>query len=673
MKAPSFLLLFVSLLTGFSQSEGSYDIDCESRVSVENCEIGFDFGKARKLRFSSYDKDKLLMQFWRDSLIYLEYDILNGEQRNFSAKKDRDQFAYPAERAQVLFDKTDSIIWYGNHAQLKCYNLKIDSVNSYPIGSVHHIAKYRDKLYFFAASGVYIKKVSDQSPQIVASLQIPYFKSARKLDKETVILNEKLTYDLKTDTWREGIHLYSKQFKDKFFRYKARDGIAVFTEEDNHYCSTAKGVDTLNFGKRVHLQNIRIVNPFVYYLGKGEIQRYDIRNQSIRVFRFYIPKDGRGVLSYRFDRDIVWMHRAGQLHFLDQTTGLNYEVPLDNREEFRDFEYDHCNVYLFYDSYLRIEERETFLNSIPVFDKSEHFSELKRFQSIVASNDFMNQRNVDEAIKGLQIIQERYADSEHPDIIRILEDLKIRAFAGLQFESEDDFIDCIKNVRIIPEKRLDCLFQLMRRKARDGLPEYVVKLADENSDLLGTLDSRTEFSTRVLFRIPDQRSAIEVYRKHLTKIDSISQLIAPADKIAYEKALALKDVCMTSFFEGEGGYNFDLFINTVRNCRKQFPNSLYGEKAEIELIRTEYCDMCGSQYENAIEDLFGFLRKYPNSENRNEALYNAMTWLDPTVKTIFLNESLLDEYFKYVDEFFKGNSQSYLLDKIEHYKEKLGR
>ncbi|MFT4666044.1 MAG: hypothetical protein ACI8YQ_003070 [Polaribacter sp.] len=602
-------------------------IGCNQQSNKENCHlkatenklrIEFNNGDARNIMFSPFEKDKVFIGLRNSKNSMIEFDLTTKDTQEL---KHSDWKKIYSNKTPIYQDNRDSTVWVGGpNRKLLKYNQKLEKAEYLRVKYVTRIVPYESKIYFVAFRGLYVKGRDSDELQKVNGIPLEVIQSSLLLDEKTLILDSKITYDLKTDTWKEGIHLYNKKHKGEFYSIKAKNGTGIYQESGKLFYSTASDVKELKINNRLGTGTIEIDYPYIYGKGKKYIDRYNIQTEDLVSFEYRLPKVNNYRPNFRYDDDIIWIFRPGQLYFINTITKESYNFPVHESEQFKSMIYDDCHIYLLYEKRLEVMRKTEFVENCPTFNIVNYLNEFREYKNFIDSIEIRKEENENNVLQKLKSIKERYVDSTHPEILKQIESLNSTAFQRVKYETITDFEKCYKNERLPKEQRIRCFQTVIRKEVLQS--NYVKVLKHEE-------DFKSLFEINELESMSYFQSNIDSIRNYLSYHDSIGIANVSADSLDYYMAKALKKICNTSFFchEGCGGCDYSLVINSLRKFNVEYPNSLLIDNSELALIEYKYMYEEDSEPQELIKDFELFKNKFPGSDVLKEADFRILSQL----------------------------------------------
>lgn len=588
-------------------------LSCETKTTETNChisnlispyEINFEGKKAVIFSFSPFEENKVFIAFQAPDPSLVEYDLL--DKSFIPLDKKNYKFRIP-RNAPVYLDKKDTSIWIGGNHDLKKISTVTDLVTTLPIKQVTRIIPFDSKMYFVSKKGFY---KWDKKTQSHKKIKLPFkrISYAQLLDEKTLIFENKLTYNLETDSSSNGVQVYNQTSKENPRNFKIGNGIAAFPYGKNKVTLVFPNETRLvGLGNKPKSLNFQL--PFIWKNSKHGIMRYDIEKNKLDTFRFTLPfaSDRKVKFSFINQKTKTWIFKQGQLFLLDILTGKKYNYEFENDEKFISMKVDDCNVYLFFENKLIVKNQEEFIQQCQSYDDEKYLDQLTEFRNFRNASKISKDTSEVEVLKKLGIIKSKYSKVNHPEIQNELKLLNIGAFRSVKYETVAQLESCIRNKQIPLENRKRCYQNLISKEVRASHFENAVRLEKE---FFSTVDNEI-FSEGYKYY-----TGLGNIKKHLAVIDSLDQLNLAKDTLAYQKAMSLNSVCRTTYFchEGCGGCDFGLVTNALNDFVKNFPNSKLRDNAEYDLLEYDYMYEEDIVIENLYTDFEKFIEKNPNSD-----------------------------------------------------------
>ena len=261
---------------------------CHLTTADNKLSINFTEGDAQRVVLSPFEKNKVVVEFWNSDHPSVEFDLIT---KDTQLLKLRDWKKIYSRSSSVYRDTKDSIVWVGGvNIELLKYDQKRKKATLLPIKYVHKIIPYQSKIYFVAHSGLYVKNSASEEIKKVPNLPLMSIQDIELLGKTTLILDAKITYDLATDTWKEGIHLHQEHAKGNYWSFKTKDGVAIFLKDEQLYYSTAADIKVLPLSKQLGVNALHIDYPYISGRGQHGMDRYNIQTGELVTFDYRLPK-----------------------------------------------------------------------------------------------------------------------------------------------------------------------------------------------------------------------------------------------------------------------------------------------------------------------------------------------------------------------------------------------
>ena len=602
----------------------SVTISCAQKTNKENCHlkttenrltIEFAEGNAQSIQFSPFEKNKIFVKFQNSNHSMIEFDLVTRDTQIL--RHNHWNKIYP-KSTSFFHDKKDSLVWVGlpNRALLR-YDQKKKKAKYFSLKYVKRTVSYGLKTYFVAHSGLYVKESVSEEIKKVDGIPLKYIQRVQLLDEKTLILDSKITYDLETETWKEGIQLYNRNHTGKFYSFMAKDGIGIFSENGKLFYSSPLGIKELRIKNRLSVGNIKIDYPYIYGKRKDSIDRYDVQTEALVSFEYRLPKVNNYSPNFRYDDGFIWIYRPGQLYFINTATKESYNFPIQEKERFKSIIYDDCHVYLLYEKRLVVMKKSEFIEDCPIFSITDYLTEFQNYEKFVDSTGIRKEQSEYEALLKLKSIKERYANSTHPEILEHIGYLNTNAFQSVKYETLADCQGCYENEDLPKEQRINCYKNLINREVFRSNFIQVLKSKE---------DFNRVFESSELEELAYFQSNIDSIGAYISFYDRIGQTDISVDSMAYHRAIALNKICNTSFFchEGCGGCDYGLVIKALKKFNSEYPDSPLRDNSEFALIgyRYAYDEGFGAQ---ELLDFEMFKNKFPDSDLLKEADFRILS------------------------------------------------
>lgn len=603
------ILIILTSLIGCSKSNKSSN--CNIDCNEPNYSIYFNEGEAQNLTFSPIEKNKILVDFFNSSSRKIEFDLCSNHKEKIQPTHWKNSYS---NKIPTYIDSIDSLVWIGGaNRNLICYDQKLKKTRVLPIKYVNQIIPFESKLFFVSFHGLYVKTSTTSDIIKLKNIPIELIQRSSQLNRNTLLLDSKITFDLKTNTWKEGIHLFDTQLNGKFYTISKNKENLLFQENGKLYSTLNNSIHEINVTNEFSRGIIYNDANYVYSKRKGYIDRYEINTGKLDSFKFRLPKS-RFAPNFKFDNDIIWIFRPGQLSFINTSTKSQHLLPLGESTEFKSFEFDNCHVFLLYAKELNAIHKNDFIQNTPTFDIDAYENEIIECKTFIDSTKIQYETDEYVAIQKLKEIQNKYSNSENPEIIELISYLNIGAFQNVNYNSTIKKEACYKNENLPFEQRIYCFNNLITEKARNSEFQEAIK---QEKILLELFNSEKLQSTYY------HKTGLDSIKSYLSKINSLSKSKLSQDTLSFYKAMALNTVCETMFFchEGCGGCDYSLVTNELEKFKTEFPSSRLLDNAEFKLIGYEFMydeNMYSSQKIRRYEN---FKNNYPNSDLHADADY----------------------------------------------------
>ncbi len=602
---------FLFLFAFFSCETKTDVIDCHISNVNNTLEIKFEEGNAKSFSFSPFEKNKVFIAFKESNNSFLEYNLLDKSFQPLDKKNYKSRFP---SNAPIYIDQKDTSIWIGGNYDLKKVSTLTEKVTAFPIKQVTRIIPYNSKIYFASKKGFYKWDKKKQSHKKI-DLPLRNFPSTQLLDERTLVFGNNFTYDLENDTWKKGVLVYNHTSKEDPRNFKMAKGIAAFPYgKDKTTLVFPDETRLVGIGNKPRSLNFQL--PFIWKNSHKAIIRYDIEKNRLDTFRFTFPLALSRKNPFKFinKKTNTWIFKKGQLYFINTLTGEKYNYKFDSDENFISMKVDDCNVFLLFENKLIVKHKEAFIQECQPYDDKRYLAQLKEFRDFRNATKISKDTEEIEVLKKLGIIKSKYKNIDHPDIQRELDLLNTNAFNSVKYETATQLEACIKNKNIPVEKRKRCYQNLIYKQVRGAHFEKAIQL---EKDFFATVDSAS-FSGEY-----DYYTNIDSVKNYLSEVDRLEKQNLAPDSLAFQKAIALQNVCSTPFFchEGCGGCDFVLVTDALNNFIKNYPNSELRDNAEFDLLSYHY--MYGEDIydENFFSDYDRFIEEYPNSDLVDDAQF----------------------------------------------------
>ena len=577
--------------------------DCHFSNMESPLEIKFTEGIAHSFYFSPFEKQKIFIGIKDSKISHLEYNFVD---KTFTPlNRDNWKVRVPSN-APFYVDNSSNTIWIGGKKELR--KIKTDSVTTLPIKNVTRIIPYYSYIYFVADHGFY---KWDKKNNSYEKLKIPFrnFPPTYLLDEETLIFGNKLTYNLKENTWKEGVHIYNFEYKEKSNDFKIEKGVGIFPY-GNHNVKLILPNESRKVGLGNRPKHLNIQLPFIWKNSKNAIIRYDIEKDQLDTFRFTLPLASDRNTKFKFinKKEQTWIFQKNNLFFINVITGKMYNYKFNIDKNCISLRVDDCNVYLLFEDKLIVKNKDELIQDSLIYDDQEYATQLNEFRKFRNATNISKEKNEDEVFKKLEIIKSRYDSFDHPDIQKELRGLNISAFNSVQYETVSQLEACLRNNKIPLEKRKRCYQTLIRKEVINANFKNAISLEKEFFSNI----NREGFSQDYNYY-----TSLDSIKKYLSTVDSLDKSDIAEDSLNYKKAQALNSICRTSYFchEGCGGCDFGLVIIALNDFIKNYPNSDLRDNAKYDLLGYYhmYIELNGD-FSDFIKDFDNFIDENPDSD-----------------------------------------------------------
>ena len=612
----SYLLLSTFLLL-LNCNPPSTDANCRFTDFQKDIEFGFEGKEATDMVISPYEKNKVYVSFLNQQGV-VEIDLLTNERKQF----DRTYWKYSRASSPMVEDKIDSVIWIGgaNQDVLK-YDQVTDSAVIMPLRHAIRIADRKDRIYFVTFYGIqYYDKASKLFHKIEGE-PIPFIQHSLQLDDETLILDYGVTFNMKSDTWQKGLHIYDYHTQGSFpFGLNAENEIAIFREGGKVLAVNPSGLIETKLEYYNDVPKIVIDPPYLWEYGYSlneplynTLHRYNIESEELTRFNFRLPHINNFSPTFHIIDDVVWITRPQQVYLVDSKDGRNRMYNLEGQGNLVKTLVDDCSVFLLFSDRLLVKEKRSFIESCPYFDFQLYENELKEYHAFIDSMHIQKDTNEKLVLEKLDLIKKKYSKETHPEILHELEQLNYSAFNSVHYEAETELEQCFLNTSLPREKRISCIGGLIRNLAQQGHWERAISYGTMARPLVKKED-------------PDDRyyyilSGVDSIEQYISVSDSLDKTGLPKDSVAYLKAMALEGVCHSSFFchEGCGGCDCGYLAVALQDFIKSFPQSTLVDNASYELVKLS--DQYHEEEDNSltIKAFEDFIQKFPRADMIAEA------------------------------------------------------
>ncbi len=602
-------LLFLSFLACKSPAtEG----DCRYTNAHQEIEISFEGGEAHDMVVSPFDKNMVYVSLRNEPGI-VEYNLLTREHKQY----DRSFWKYKRARCPMLEDKVDSIIWVGGaNLDLLKYDLRKDLADTMPLRSVLRIAASTDRTYFVTYHGLHFYDKSLKRFQKVEGQPEMFIQISQQLDEQTLILNDSITFDMKTNTWKKGVHLYDFHYEGSLLHgFKAENELAVVRQNGKILAVTSKGIKETKLEFYNNVLKDFMDQPYLwesYHSSHNtlhnKINRYNVETDELTSYSFRLPHTSNYVPIFHLDGEIMWITRPQEVYLVDTKDDRSRRYTDDDRDKLLSVKVDDCNVFLLFKDKFVVKEKSVFIASCPYFDYQGYENELQAYHAYIDSIHIREDTNVNMVLKKLSILKQKYQQETHPEILAEIARLNTSAFNGVRFETEKELESCFNNTELPIEMRISCIGRLIRILAYQGEFHKVVAFGKMARPLI-TPDDPNSNQYYIL-------SGVDSIERYFTITDSLLKTNLPKDSMAYLSALALRVVCSSTFFchEGCGGCDCSQMINKLSTFIKTYPGSALVDNAAYEILKLSNQYLEVDEHSPAASNYESFIKEYPQSE-----------------------------------------------------------
>ena len=610
MQFPS-LFLF-SLLLFLCCKSPSADVDCRYSNVQQEIEISFEGDQAHDIVVSPFDKNMVYIFLFNEPRI-AEYNLLTRERKKY----DRSYWKYTRAKSPMLEDKADSIIWIGGeNLDLLKYDLTNGLVDTMPLRSVLMVVASKDRTYFVTFHGLHYYDKSLKLFQKIDGLPQMFIERSFQLDDQTLILNDSITFDMKTDTWKEGVHLYDFHHEGSFlFGFKAEKNMAVVNQNFKLLAVTPTDVKETKLEIYNDVADVFIDPPYLweynyspYELQHNKIHRYNIETEELTSYSFRLPRTSDTSPTFHIDGDIIWITRPMEIYIVDSKDGRSRRYAGEDLDKLLSVKLDDCSAFLLFKDKLVVKEKNSFIASCPYFDYQDYLNELESYHAYIDSMHIMKDTTKTMVLEKLSIIKQKYQNETHPEILEEIDQLNYSAFNGLRYETETELEECFHDTLLTREKRITCIRYLIRSLAQQGEFQRVVSLGKKARQLIPRDDPNSNYYYVL--------SGVDSIERYFSIADSLRKTNLPKDSIHYLTALALEGVCHTSFFchEGCGGCDCGYMAEALRTFIKTFPGSPLVDNAAYEILKLSNQYLEEDDNSPAAFNYESFIKEYPQSD-----------------------------------------------------------
>jgi|GEM_PF-5984027 len=632
----SYLILSTFLLI-LSCNHPSADSNC--RYTDFQKDIAIDFGgkEATDMVISPFEKNKVYVTFLNQQGVE-EIDLLTNERKTFG----RPYWKYNRASSPIFEDKLDSIIWIGGaNLDLLKFDQKTDSVQTMPLRYVIRIAERKDRIYFVTYQGIHYYDKASKLFHKIEGMPVPFIERSQQLDEETLILDDGLTFNMKSDTWQNGLHIYDYHNEEKLlFGIKAEHNIAIVREGAKLLAVNASGIKESKLEFYDDVSKIVINPPYLWEydyspdeLRYNAIHRYNIESSELNRYSFRLPQISHTIPVFQIIEDVVWITRPQQIYLVNGKDGRSQMYDLEGQGKLVKTLVDDCSVFLLFSDRMLVKEKSSFIESCPYFDHQQYQQELIDYHAYIDSTQIQKDTDETVVLEKLGLIKQKYINETHPEILAELTQLNQGAFNNVRYETETEQEQCFLNTSLPREMRISCIGRLIRTIAHQGNWERVISYGAIARTLIKKEDP--EYNYYYIL------SGVDSIEQYLSISDSLNKTSLPKDSIAYLKAMALESVCHSSFFchEGCGGCDCSYLSMALQDFIKNFPQSKLVDNAAYEILKLSDQYLEEEDNSQTIKAFEEFIQKYPRADMIAEA--NARL-----LQLLFLDENRNEEALK---------------------------
>lgn len=641
-------------------------LSCQKKTTEPSChilnigspyEIEFTEGIAHNFYFSPFDRQKVFIEMRNSKEAFLEYNLTD---RSFTTLDRNSWKIRNPSNAPSYIDYSDSTIWVGGRRELKKISMKTNQITTLPIKYVTRIIPYQSYIYFAANKGFF---KWDKKNKSYEKIDLPFrnYPVTHLLNEETLIFGNNLTYDLKKNSWKKGVHIYDYHWNVNSLNFKIEKGIGAFGYgNDSIKLIFPTESRIVPIGYKPKLLNIQL--PFIWKNSKQNIIQYNIEKNQLDTFHFTVPFASDRNTRYNFinRKERTWIFKKDKLYILNMLTNEKYKYKFETNEKFISLRVDDCNMYLLFENKLIIKNKETFIQECTPFDDKKYLTQLKEFRKFRDSTKIPKEKNEDEVLKKLALIKSKYGDYDHPGIQKELKKLNIYAFNSVQYETSLQLEACMRNNQIPIEKRKQCYQFLISKEVRSSNFKNAISLEKEFFSKIDVEDFDSNYS---------YYTSLDSVKKYLAVVDSLENLNLLQDSLDYQKAMAIKSVCRTSFFchEGCGGCDFSLVVLALNDFIKIHPNSELRDNAEYDILRYShmYLELQG-ELSVFIRDFDTFIEKNPDSDLTDDAHFTIIQNIFYLQENQKDKTSLLERVFTFEERFPDSKHQKWIQENLKN-------
>jgi len=610
----SYLFSIVILIYFFSSctQDKSRNTDCQLDLTGKDS-VEFVFGDttAYDIRFSRIDRNKVWISLVKGNTV-LEIDLSNSHCDTLPLEYRRMLSDY----APVCRDSYDSLIWIGGmNSSLQTYNQKTYKLNELPLKNVTHIIPRKDRVYLVAFYGFYYYDRSTGGILKDPSVPLDMIQQTQLLDDETIWLDRKYTYNFADGTFQNGLHYDGEDFS-LYYLLGTDKGISLLSKGVTLKIKT-KGQESRIISNTgfPYSHSYYVDSPYVWLpYNDCNIHTYDINSAEIRKYWYRLPEVNNYSRSYIVEKDFIWIFRPEQLYFIRTTDGKLFRYPAAASEGFIRLITDQCNIYLLYNNKIKIFDKDSFIHHCSVFDGKAYDDELNRFKHIVDSLRVFYDRNQKSVVRKLKFLSDLSSTTDNYEIKKYYEYLETEAFMSVYKKFPTYYDSCFRNEDLPMAFRLDCIYNMMVKYAREGKVDRVLKMDEHYRKLSGT------------DRYPaGYQECMDSVKKFVTFNDSVLKLGLSEDTLRYLSAISYLTICRTSWNVFWPCYDCSMAFNRLIKFTREFPNSLLADNAEYMLRSSCPCNDEGGFNESDIKFYEQLLVKYPDTDIRADIEYEVFS------------------------------------------------
>jgi hypothetical protein len=470
-----------------------------------------------------------------------------------------------------------------------------------------------DRVYFAAAYGLFYRDRSTGEIALEPGLGLLRIEGIDRYDDRSIIIDRQNTYFFDEHKLVPGTWFGSLQAGVGRTAFLTRNGIALFLRNDSLWIKKPDHTVVHNeFAALGFSSDLRIDSPFLWNRDQNYFYRYNAVTGEQRRYWYRLPATVPHSPYFHYDRDYIWIWRPGQVVVLSQRDGTHYSFPFAADNKFVSLHFDAENVYLLYRNKVAAYGKKEFVKACQVLDPGAYEREKQAYSRTVDSLGFWRDTVLNSVLAKYNYLRSRYAAATHPEIRQNLAYLETAAFSALRVYYPEQLEANYRDVRLPQPYRLLCLRQLLETAVRqlefDRARQY-------ESWMVG--EALPEETRRAL-----DANLAELHRYHFV-IDSLDQRSLAPDSLVYFKAVALYRLCASSWFAGEGCYDFTVANHAMEDFYRKFPASQLRDNADYDIVGHTDCWEGGadeSQLLDYIAQLRRLLRTYPESDLRGEFL-----------------------------------------------------